>query len=67
MIVRNDYYSLTEVVKKFKISRVKYHKLIQEMDLPIETVNIDYGTYQINTIYIKKEIIDSLNLPLRSL
>jgi len=65
MIERDKYYSFTEVTKKYKISVVKYHKILIELDIPFETVNIDYGTYQLNTIYVLKTIVESLQLPLR--
>jgi hypothetical protein len=60
MIDRSKYYSLTEVVKKFKISRLKYHQLLKEKEIPFESVPIDFGNYQMETIYVKKEIIESL-------
>lgn len=65
MIDRSKYYSQTEVIKKFKISREKYHQLIIDNNIAFETVLIDYKTYQINTIYILKETIDKMNLQLR--
>ena len=65
MIDRSLYYSFTEVIKKFKISRVKYHALLKEKNIPFESVHIDFGTYQMNTIYVLKTTIESLNLEIR--
>lgn len=62
---RDKYYSLTDVLRRFKISRDKYHKLIKEKNIEVESTLIDYGNFIINTVYVKKEIIDALNLPLR--
>ena len=64
-LVRSNYYSFTEVIKKYKISIVKYHALLKEKNIPFESVHIDFGTYQMNTIYVLKTTIDSLQLPLR--
>jgi len=60
MFDRDKYYSLTEVVKKFKISRVKYHQLLKDKNIPIESTLIDYGDYRIETIYVERSIIDGL-------
>lgn len=62
---RGEYYSFTEVLRRFKISRDKYHQLIKDKKLPVESTLIDFGDYTIKTIYVKKELIDALNLPLR--
>lgn len=62
---RDKYYSLTDVLRRFKISRFKYHQLIKEKNIEVESTQIDYGNFIINTVYVKKEIIDALNLPLR--
>lgn len=62
---RDKYYSLTDVLRRFKISRFKYHQLIKEKNIEVESTLIDYGNFIINTVYVKKEIIDALNLPLR--
>lgn len=62
---RDKYYSLTDVLRRFKISRFKYHQLIKDKNLPVESTLIDLGDYTIKTTYVKKEIIDALNLPLR--
>lgn len=65
MFNRSEYYSITEVLRLYKISRVKYHKLIKERNLPIHNVPINMGDYTMIAQYIKKEIIESLGLELR--
>lgn len=62
---RKEYYSITEVLERFKIGRKEYHQLIKDKNLPVKSTLIDYGNYKMNVIYIKKEIIDSLNLEIR--
>ena len=62
---RSEYYSITDVLRRYKISRVKYHQLIKERNLPIHNVFIDMGNYTMTAQYIKKEIIDNLGLELR--
>lgn len=63
--MKEEYYSITDVLRRFKIGRKEYHKLIKDKLLPVISSLVDYGNYKMNVIYIKKEIIDSLNLEIR--
>lgn len=62
---RSEYYSQTDVLRLFKISRVKYHALLKERNLNTLSVTIDMGDYTMVTKYVKREIIDNLGLEKR--
>lgn len=62
MFNRGAYYSQTEVLKQFKISRKAYNKLIVDLQLPVVSKSINLGEFSVKTVYIEKEIIDKLNL-----
>ena len=62
---RNNYYSQTDVVKKYRISIIKYKQLIQDNNIPIESFEADLGGYKVKTVYVSKEVIDALKIALR--
>ncbi|WP_428329022.1 hypothetical protein [Mucilaginibacter sp.] len=61
MFERDRYYSLTEIQKKFKISRFKLSKLLDEHKPPVIENKITYGAYySLTAKYYLIEDIDSI-------
>lgn len=66
MFPREQYYSQTEIVKRYKVSVKKCKELIQAHNIPVLSKKIDLGGYFVDTIYVPKEAIDKLNLTKRN-
>ncbi len=62
---RSQYYSITDVVKTFKISRFKLQKLIDNKTLQPEVKQVDLGLYQVTAQYFDKASVDNLKLEKR--
>ena len=58
MFDRENYYSLTDIQKQFRISRSKVAKILDEHQPPVIENKITYGTYYSLTAkyYLKKDI-----------
>jgi hypothetical protein len=64
MFNRDNYYSLTDMQKKFGISRSKLQLLLDEHKPPVIENQITYGTYYsiIAKYYLKEAINKMMNL-----
>ena len=61
MFDRDNYYSLAEIQKLFKISRSKIALLLAEHKLPVIENKITFGTYySVTAKYYLKQDIDKL-------
>lgn len=62
---RELYYSQTEACKKFKISVKQFKQMLIDHSITVVSHRVDLGGFEVDTIYVLKEDIDKLNLPLR--
>lgn len=62
---RHEFYGQTEAYLKFKIGVARLKKLIEEHNIPVINRECDLGEYKVTGIYLRKEDIDKLGLPLR--
>lgn len=63
---RKLYYSQTDIAHKYHISKRRIKELIKEHNIPVTNNTIDFHTYRMNVIYVKKEDFDAIGLPLPS-
>lgn len=65
MFKRDLYYSITEVVKIFKITAKDYKSLLIQNNIPAIKKPVNLGNYQVESIYVLKSDVESLNLKKR--
>lgn len=65
MFPRHKYYSITEVVKLYKITSEAYKKLLVDTKTPVVENTINLSEYSVNAKYVLKEDVDKLGLQKR--
>lgn len=62
---RSQYYSVTQIIKTFKISRSKLQKLIDDGKLQPMIKVVNLGLYSVTAQYFDTSAIDALRLEKR--
>lgn len=62
---RNKYYSQTDIITRFKITPKELKQLIIYHNIPVIEKQISFGVYSVTAIYIVKEDIERLQLPIK--